>query len=427
MRLGANRPTHRVSALVVAAILVAAVTFSGTGASAQNVESLRARAQRISQELDDLERRASELDEQYLQIEEQLQELESERGEQQRAVTEAEAAVERTRAEAAGYLVEAYIGAGSHDRRSLGSTDVNAAVNQRALLEIVRGDRQMLADEMDVSRQDLAARVAELERSERQLDERRAEQEDVAAQIESAVSEHRRLLDGANAELRAAIEAERQRREAEAAAAAQRQREEAAARAAEARREAERAAAQRSAPATTAQQPVASPPARGNNGSPGRAPAPRPSAPRPTAPRPTAPRAPAPRPPAPDSQLPVSAPNSRAAGAISAARSMLGTPYRWAGTSPSTGFDCSGLLVWSWSQVGVSLPRTSRGMYSGTQRISESQLQPGDLVFYGSPVYHVGMYVGGGQMVHSPRTGDVVKIAPIHRGFGNPSGYGRIA
>lgn len=106
---------------------------------------------------------------------------------------------------------------------------------------------------------------------------------------------------------------------------------------------------------------------------------------------------------------------------------MLGTPYRWAGTSPSTGFDCSGLLVWSWSQVGVSLPRTSRGMYSGTQRISESQLQPGDLVFYGSPVYHVGMYVGGGQMVHSPRTGDVVKIAPIHRGFGNPSGYGRIA
>lgn len=105
---------------------------------------------------------------------------------------------------------------------------------------------------------------------------------------------------------------------------------------------------------------------------------------------------------------------------------MLGTPYRWAGSSPSTGFDCSGLLVWAWAQVGVSLPRTSRSMYASTQRISESQLQPGDLVFYGNPVYHVGMYVGGGQMIHSPRTGDVVKIAPIHRGFGNPVGYGRI-
>lgn len=104
---------------------------------------------------------------------------------------------------------------------------------------------------------------------------------------------------------------------------------------------------------------------------------------------------------------------------------MLGTPYRWAGSSPG-GFDCSGLMLWSWAQVGVSLPRTSGSQYAGTQRISAAQLQPGDLVFFGSPIHHVGMYVGGGQMVHSPRTGDVVKISPIHRGFGSPSGYGRV-
>ncbi len=114
-------------------------------------------------------------------------------------------------------------------------------------------------------------------------------------------------------------------------------------------------------------------------------------------------------------ELDTAAIRSRAAGAIAAARSVLGTPYRWAGSSPSTGFDCSGLLSWAWAQVGVSLPRTSRGMYAGTQRISASQLQPGDLVFYGSPVHHVGIYVGGNTMVHAPRTGDHVRMASIDR------------
>jgi len=384
-----------VSSLLVAAVLAVAVTFSGTGASAQNVESLRARADRLADQLEQLERKASQLDEQYLQLEEEASELEAERAEKQRAVTEARRAVEAARKEAAGYVVEAYIGAGSGNELLLQSADVNVAVNQRTMLEIVRGDRELVADELDVSRQDLDARVAELARAEERLAERRERQKAVVADIESSVEEHRNLLQGANAELRDAIEAERRRREEAAAAAA-------AARAAASRQAvaattttaAERRSTERRSPGSTSTAPAPSSPS----------PAPAPSAPPP----------------------PVSAPNGRAAGAIAAARSVLGTPYRWAGTSPSTGFDCSGLLVWAWSQVGVSLPRTSRSMYAGTQRISESQLQPGDLVFYGSPVYHVGMYVGGGQMIHSPRTGDVVKIAPIHRGFGNPVGYGRI-
>ncbi len=168
MRQRAARSTHRFSAVVVAVILIAAVTLSGTGASAQNIESLRVRAQRVADELNALEQRASELDEQYLALGEELAELEQERTEQQSAVAEARAAVESARSQATGYLVEAYIGAGSHDRLSLGSTDVNAAVSQRALLEIVRGDRELLADDMDVSRQDLDDRVAALERAERE-------------------------------------------------------------------------------------------------------------------------------------------------------------------------------------------------------------------------------------------------------------------
>jgi cell wall-associated NlpC family hydrolase len=380
-------------------VLVVAVLFSGTGASAQTVESLRARADRIANELEQLERRSSELDEQYLVLGEELEQLEAERAEKQAAVDEARKLVDRTRSEATGYLVEAYIGAGSSNAAALRTTDVNSAVNQRALLEIVRGDRDLLADDMDVSRQDLEARVAELEAAEEAMDARRAEQQQVVEEIEQSVAEHERLLDGANSELQAAIDAERRRREEQAAQRA----------AAAAAAQAERAEqAERQARTTTTTQTQRS--SRGERSTT-------------TAPPRSAPHAPAP--PA-DVPLPVSGPNGRAAGAIAAARSVLGTPYRWAGSSPSTGFDCSGLMSWAWSQVGVSLPRTSRGMFAGTQRISASQLQPGDLVFYGSPVHHVGMYVGGGQMIHSPRTGDVVKIAPIHRGFGNPSGYGRI-
>jgi cell wall-associated NlpC family hydrolase len=378
--------------------LVIAVLFSGTGASAQTVESLRARADRIANELEQLERRSSELDEQYLVLSEELEQLEAERAEKQAAVDEARELVDRTRSEATGYLVEAYIGAGASNAAALRTTDVNSAVNQRALLEIVRGDRELLADDIDVGRQDLEARVAELDAAERDLDARRAEQQEVVEEIERSVAEHERLLDGANSELQGAIEAERRRREEQAAQRA----------AAAAAAQAERAQqAERQARTTTTQAQRSS---RGERSTT-------------TAPPRSAP--PAPAPPA-DVPLPVSGPNGRAAGAIAAARSVLGTPYRWAGSSPSTGFDCSGLMSWAWSQVGVSLPRTSRGMFAGTQRISASQLQPGDLVFYGSPVHHVGMYVGGGQMIHSPRTGDVVKIAPIHRGFGNPSGYGRI-
>jgi cell wall-associated NlpC family hydrolase len=74
----------------------------------------------------------------------------------------------------------------------------------------------------------------------------------------------------------------------------------------------------------------------------------------------------------------------------------------------------------------VRIPRTSRAQFAGTQRVPLDQLQPGDLVFFGSPIHHVGLYIGGGMMMHSPRTGDVAKISPIYRGFGSPVGAGRV-
>jgi cell wall-associated NlpC family hydrolase len=101
--------------------------------------------------------------------------------------------------------------------------------------------------------------------------------------------------------------------------------------------------------------------------------------------------------------------------AIAAAEREIGVPYRWGGATPS-GFDCSGLMLWAWAQAGVSLPHSSSAQSTMGVLVPLSQLQPGDLIFFGIPVHHVGMYVGNGDMLDAPDTGSTVKIQPIFSG-----------
>ncbi|WP_370972329.1 NlpC/P60 family protein [Amycolatopsis sp. cg9] len=108
----------------------------------------------------------------------------------------------------------------------------------------------------------------------------------------------------------------------------------------------------------------------------------------------------------------VKAPTAAAQTAVNAALSKLGSPYGWGDTGPSS-FDCSGLMLWAYGKAGVKLPRSSREQSTFGAAVPRDQLQPGDLVFYYSPVSHVGMYIGDGKMVHAPDTGDVVKISPL--------------
>ena len=111
---------------------------------------------------------------------------------------------------------------------------------------------------------------------------------------------------------------------------------------------------------------------------------------------------------------------------VRAATSVLGTPYRWGGSAPG-GFDCSGLIRWAWAQAGVDLPHSSAAQRGATRPVDGNELQPGDLVFYGRPVSHVAMYVGDGNIVHSPHSGDVVKVVPLGRSVGKPVvGFGRV-
>ena len=105
------------------------------------------------------------------------------------------------------------------------------------------------------------------------------------------------------------------------------------------------------------------------------------------------------------------APPTQYAGVVGIAMRYLGVPYVWGGSSPS-GFDCSGFVAYVYAQVGVSLPHYSGAQYGYGVPVSRSDLEPGDLVFFDG-LGHVGIYVGNGQFIHAPHTGDVVKISSL--------------
>lgn len=212
---------------------------------------------------------------------------------------------------------------------------------------------------------------------------------------DTSVALERQRQDGLEAERRAreeaAARAEAERRDRERAAAAAEAQRAAGDRATRARADAERAAADRDAADRAARDRDDAAPA----------PAPPPPAPRP-----------------PVSTTPPGSSNGSSSGgsaAVAWARDQIGTPYLWGGNGPADGgFDCSGLTSQSWLRGGVSLPRTSRDQYRRVEKISYSQLRPGDLVFYGDgndagSIHHVAIYSGGGRMIEAARAGVPVR------------------
>ena len=122
----------------------------------------------------------------------------------------------------------------------------------------------------------------------------------------------------------------------------------------------------------------------------------------------------------------VEAPNAKAAGAVREALTQLGVPYVWGGETAGRGFDCSGLTQWAYGKEGINLPHDAAAQNIG-QRVAQANLAPGDLAVWDG---HVAMYIGNGQMIEAPHTGDVVHIVPLRttnagdafEGFFRPSG-----
>jgi cell wall-associated NlpC family hydrolase len=268
-------------------------------------------------------------------------------------------------------VVEVVLGATSFDDLLDGlDTASRIAADDARILENVRRSKA----EVEKQRQTLEGAFARQKEIVAQRARRRAE-------IEQGLAERQALYDSVREEI-AVLEQEERQRQARLAAQARRQA------AAIERRQALAARA-----AETEAEPAAQAPAPAPEPEPAPVPSPEPS------PAPT----PAPSP-----------PSSGGAGhpeVVPIALRYLGTPYRWGGASPS-GFDCSGFTMYVYGKIGISLPHLASWQYGYGRPVSRSQLAAGDLVFFNG-LGHVGIYIGGGRFVHSPHTGDVVKISSI--------------
>ena len=259
---------------------------------------------------------------------------------------------------------------------ALENDEVTEAGRDLAVMDRLSRQRQGQLERLAVSRTELEAARSELATQVEAAAERERELADQRERVEAMLADQKDEVASLSAEIER-IEAQ------EAAEAARREREAAARRAAAERAAAQQAAAERAA-----------------------------------APKPE----PAPPPPAPAAPPPGT--RQGANQAVQAALSQVGKPYRYAAAGPDA-YDCSGLTMWAWRHAGVSLPHSSRMQYAATTRISRDQLQAGDLVFYGSPIHHVAMYLDGTRVVEAPYTGANVRVRSDGLLRSDIVGYGR--
>lgn len=319
----------------------------------QELREIEARHQRAVEEYLQAETRLAELDEEIAAAEARLEELAA------RADASADAAEQVVR--------RLYTGRSAASAASLLETDDVAEAARRATyLELTERRHRAALEDYRSTRAELDHEAESLETARAEAAELREELAARAERIDAEMAAHRDEL----AVLRQQV-AERERAERERRARAQAEQQ---AREAAARREAELASAEPTDAAPDAGEPADA-----------------------------APEAPSDAP-----------PSEQAEVAVEAALSQRGKPYQWGADGPDR-YDCSGLSMWAWRQAGVDIPRTSRQQYAALPKVSRSELRPGDLLFFGDPIHHLGIYIGDEQMVEAPYTGETVRVNDIHR------------
>lgn len=333
----------------------------------RQLEDARRRAAAAQAELDRIGQQVSVAVEAYNEADEELQRVRREMAAELEAFNAVQARMDHHGSKAdqlarrlfqvgPAYEIEALLGAGS-------PADVQARVvylrsatrEQLNAVHALKGDRRVHTAQLGR----LAEARAETTRREQALAARKAEVEALLAGQSTEVDQLRAQVAAAAQQHGAAVEAEQERiaRERAEREARERAAREAAAREAAARAEAESAAREQSQPTYRA---------------------------------------------------PATA-GEAARTAVDAALSQVGKPYRWGAEGPDA-YDCSGLTKWAWAKAGVSLPHSSRMQYAATERVSRADMQPGDLLFFGTPIHHVAMYIGDGKVVEAPYSGENVRV-----------------
>jgi peptidoglycan DL-endopeptidase CwlO len=396
----------RVAPIAIMICLVVPTITPGV-ASASPVDRQRAEVGSIVDELERLEQQALDIGERYVEAIDDKARLDEEIVELEADIAVQEAELVELQSDLAEMAVRSYMGAGTTPLGPLfeNSEDINDVLQREELARLALSASDVTTDEID-------AFVQDLEEDRADLEDKREDAQDLADSLVEAQQETDRLTE----------EYTQARADAEALL-GQLLIEEEARRAAEslARVQAEVAAARTQAPESSGGGTTGNADSNGESGVASDAPAPAapdaapaPDAPPPADESPAEEEAPAPQAPP---------PSSRSGVAVNAAMSQLGVPYKYATESPGVSFDCSGLTKYAWGQAGVSLPHQSAQQYASIPHVDPGSAQPGDLLFYYSPISHVGVYLGGGQLVHAPNTGSEVKVSSVN--WGKVSGVGR--
>ena len=381
-------------AIALPTVLLPAVVGAERAPRTQSIADLRSQAAKIAADLDAMDMKTSQLDERFNDASIELQQLNDQMGQTKTQVDAAKAAFDTNRQLAKQYAINAFVGTADDGTQMFGSGDPESDGRRSAYLTALHGNREQIVESVTASRKDLQDRQTSLDSAKQAVDSKMSQISSAKKDLNDTIARRKQLLDSINGDLAAAVEAEQARLAAAAAAKAEADARAAAARAAAARRPAAvvtQVSSSAGGPVSIRSLGVATPSGENN----------------------AAPSGP-----------PASPPPADAPVAVRAAMAQQGKPYVWAASGPNS-FDCSGLMLYAYAQAGISLPHSSAAIRAMTQRISADQLQPGDFIFGGSPVHHVGMYIGNGQMVHAPHSGTNVQVSSMY-GTSSPVSFGRL-
>jgi cell wall-associated NlpC family hydrolase len=374
-------------------MVVAALSAAAAGTAAPpGVRSKQAQASRVLTEINGIDARLGHTVEAWNGAKLRLASVELELKTNTAQLAVAQAEYRRAQRRIAERLVAIYV-AGEPDAVDviLGASNVGDLIDGLDAISKVTAQDRRIANQANALKTKLDAHERRLVRARAAQRAMLAELSAQRAQIESSLARRRELLSSIRGQI-ALIQAAQRAQEARLAAQARARiaREQAQAEAASAARA---RAAQQPAPAAAA--PAAAPAATTTTVG--------------TTTTQTTTDAPPPIPDTPAAPLPAGHPD-----AASVAARYLGVPYQWGGATPA-GFDCSGLVVWVYGQLGIMLPHYTGALYLLGVPVPREQLAPGDLVFFDA-LDHVGIYIGAGQFIHAPHTGDVVRVSTMSSG-----------